>query len=361
MSGSYPLAKFIGFAAVCVVAAALLVAQLTNAAPFEDRRSFEAVMPTADGLLHNDPVKIAGVDVGRVEDVRIEQGRAVVTFTVDADRALGSETQLGVRWRNLFGLRFLYLYPAGEGDLPDGHQFTAADLRPSTDLTAFLARLTPVMRALDPDVSNIVVRSLTEALAGREDEVRALVGQAGSLLNAVAGREDELGGLISNGAVLVDAYAAREQELRDLLARFAEVSETVAERNDMLVDAVSRIADAGSEVHRLAAANEGEIRASIAELDAIMAVLSVYHDEVEQLAAHTGTAIVQYHRISRWGQWFNIRVPGLSTGEQTNTTERGAELPARMDPDEDGEWSRPPSSGAAAFFSVHRYEGGDPQ
>jgi hypothetical protein len=34
MSGSYPLAKFIGFAVVCVIAAALLIAQLTNAAPF---------------------------------------------------------------------------------------------------------------------------------------------------------------------------------------------------------------------------------------------------------------------------------------------------------------------------------------
>jgi ABC-type transporter Mla subunit MlaD len=211
-------------------------------------------------------------------------------------------------------------------------------------------RLTPVMRALDPEVSNVVVQALAEALADREAEVQSLVAQAGSFLNAVADREDELAGLITHGAHVIDAYAAREQELRELIHRFANVSETVAERNEVLIEAISRIADAEAELHRLAATNEDDLRRSIAQLDRILAVLSGFHEEIELIAAHTGTGIVQYHRISRWGQWFNIRVPGLSAGEVTLTTERGAVMPPRMPADAQGEWSRPPS-GAGAFFA----------
>lgn len=350
MSGAYPLLKFGLFAAACLVGAAFLVMELGNIDLFEDRSVYEAAMPDAGGLLVNDPVKIAGVEVGKVESIDVERGHAIVRFSVRDDRRLGDGTQIGVRWRNLLGLRFLYVYPDGEGHLEPGHRFEAEQIRTPPDLTAFLGRLTPVMRALDPEVSNIVVEALAESLSGREQEVQSLIASSGSLLNDLADRSEETGRAIEHGAELIDAYADRESELRDLISSFAEVAATVEERNDALVDAVTRIADAELELDRLVAENESDIRGTLAGLDGVGSVLSVNHDELQRIFAYTGTGIVQYHRISRWGQWFNIRVPGLSSGEETMATERGAEMPPRTDPGADGQWSRPPSSGPSALF-----------
>lgn len=350
MSGAAPLAKFIAFTVACVVMAGVLVVQLGNIALFEDRVTYEAVMDNASGLLVNDPVKIAGVDVGKVHSIELDRGQAIVTFSVRSDRVLGQDTTLGVRWRNVFGLRFLYLYPDGAERVEAGHRFAAESVRQPTDLTAFLSRLSPIMQALDPQVGNVVVQALAESLSGREDNMRGLVADAGSLLQALGDRSEETGRLIANGARVVDAYAQREQELRDLIDRFADVSVTVAERNDALIEAVSRIADGQGELRRLVQDNDAEIRGAISALDAISAVLAVNHEEIEQIFTHTGPAIVSYHRISRWGQWFNIRVPGLSSGEQTIITERGAELPPREDP-EDGPSQSRPSSSPAAFFT----------
>jgi phospholipid/cholesterol/gamma-HCH transport system substrate-binding protein len=180
-----------------------------------------------------------------------------------------------------------------------------------------------------------LIRTLNETLV----DVRRLVqqddGKVVTLLNEVADRAEETGRVIESGARLVDAYAERDDELRRLISEFSEVAETVAERNDALVDAVSRIADGEEELERLVADNDREIRDALAALDDIGTVLSASHDELEDIFAFTGTGIVQYHRISRWGQWFNIRVPGLSVGEEVVTTERGACLPARLDPDSD--------------------------
>lgn len=362
MSGAAPLAKFGIFAVICLIGAGVLVMELGNIDPFERRRTFEAVMPDAAGLLVNDPVQIAGVEVGKVESIEIVRGEAVVTFTVREDRVLGEDTEIGVRWRNLIGLRFLYLYPDGSGDLPDGHRFDADDLRTPTDLTAFLGRLTPIMRALDPEVGNIVVEALSESLSGREQEVRDLIESAASLLNAVADRAEETGRVIESGAQLLDAYAEREDELRDLISEFSEVAATVAERNDALVDAVSRIADGEEELERLVVDNDREIRDALAALDEIGDVLAANHDELEQIFAFTGTGIVQYHRISRWGQWFNIRAPGLSFGEEVVSTERGACLPRTVDPESGERHHRVPCDGSAGagFFSGALIGVGDP-
>jgi phospholipid/cholesterol/gamma-HCH transport system substrate-binding protein len=350
MSGSSPLLKFGIFAAACLLGAAILVMELGNIDPFERRDTYEVVLPDAAGLLENDPVKIAGVEVGKVDSIVIERGQAVATFTVRRDRRLGVDSEIGVRWRNLLGLRFLYVYPAGDGELEPGHRFGPERVRTSTDLTAFLGRLTPVMRALDPEVSNVVVEALAETLSGREQEVQDLVANAGALLDELADRSQETARVITHGAELVDAYADREEELRALISSFSEVAATVSERNDALIDAIGTIADAEAELERLVADNEAEIRGSLDALDRIGGILSINHDELQRIFAYTGTGIVQYHRISRWGQWFNIRVPGLSAGEETMTTERGAELPPRMSPDDGGEYSRPPSSGPSALF-----------
>ncbi len=341
--------KLILFTVVCVLGAGWLVIQLGNIELFADKRTYEAELPDAGGLLVNDAVKIAGVDVGKVTSLELEHGQAVATFTVDADRELGRDTRLGVRWRNLLGLRFLYVYPAGDGDLDDGYRFPADAVRAPTDLSLFLRRITPVMRALEPEVSNVVVQALSEALSGREQEVRDLVAEAGSFLDTVADHDEQIGRVLDNGARVVDAYAQREQELRDLLDRFADVSTTVADRNDELIAAIERIADVEAELHRLVEVNEGDIRGSIEALDTISAILSVNHDEIEDIVAYTSTGIVQYHRISRWGQWFNIRVPGLSKGEDTIETERGATLPPRgAHGDTTG------SDGAAGFLRAGR-------
>lgn len=336
--------KLVAFTIACLLGAGWLVIQLGNIELFAEKRTYEAELADVGGLLVNDAVKIAGVDVGKVTSLRLERGRAVATFTVDADEELGRDTEIGVRWRNLLGLRYLYVYPAGDGELEEGHRFPVEAVRAPTDLSVFLRRVTPVMRALDPEVGNVVVQALSEALSGREQEVRDLVSEAGSFLNTVADHDDQIGRVLDNGAEVVDAYAQREQELRDLLDRFADVSTTVAERNEELIAAIERIGDVEAELYRLVDTNEGDIRGSIEALDTISAILAVNHEQVEDIVSYTSTGIVQYHRISRWGQWFNIRVPGLSKGEETLETERGATLPPR------GERGDTGAQGAAGFL-----------
>ncbi|MBW3657759.1 MAG: PhoU domain-containing protein, partial [Actinobacteria bacterium] len=117
---------------------------------------------------------------------------------------------------------------------------------------------------------------------------------------------------------------------RDVIDGFADVSESVEARNDVLVDAIDAIAAVEHELARVLRDNDADLDGLVAALDRASLVLSGNHEEVERTVRTLGQGIVSYHRISRWGQWFNIRVPGLSIGEETFTTERGASLPPRQ-------------------------------
>ncbi|MBW3658954.1 MAG: MCE family protein [Actinobacteria bacterium] len=338
MNESHALLKFIAFGIMCLAFSAWIVIVIGNIS-FEDRAAYEAEFADVTGLLVNDAVKVSGVTVGKITGLEVEPGgTALVTFEMDEDVAVPEDSAVIIRWRDVFGLRFLYLEPGDGEPVEPGHRFPLEQTDSPADLGLMLQRITPVMSALDPEQQNQVLEALSEALIGRTDEVQDLIRRGASLTQTIASRDQELRRLLDNAATVVDAYADRESDLRALLDSFAEVSESVAARNDTLEQAIVRIAEGQEELRRMVDANDENIHGSLDELDRITSVLSRNHENLERLVSSSGRGFVSYHRLSRLGQWFQIRAVGFSSDYETINAERGAELPPT---DGSGRYPRP--------------------
>lgn len=367
MSERLPLVKFAAFTAVCLGFSAWLIAVIGNIS-LQDRTPYQAVFSDVTGLLVNDDVKISGVTIGKVTGIDVvDGGDALVTFEVDDDVRLGPDSDVTIRWRDVFGLRFLYLDPAGGEPVEAMHRFPVDQTSAPSDLGLLLQRITPFMQALDPETQNQVLQALSEALVGREQQVQELIADGGELLQTVGSRDEEISRLLRNSETIFDAYAAREDQLRGLLDSFAEVSETVADRNDTLDTSIAAIADAQQELRRFVDANDEEIRGTLDAAEDITDVLAVNHENLEEVLETSSRGFVAYHLISRIGQWFNIRAVGASSDYEPVSTERGANLPQPEDrkcfdgsddckPSEDGDGQ---SSSAALHdvFGAPRPEG----
>src|SRR5947209_18862987 len=103
--------KLLLFFAVCAVLTAYLASTIGNIHLFEHTYRLTATFDDATGLLRADNVKVAGVVVGRVNSVKIDQGRAQVAFSVNDSVKVPADSQVAIRWRNLIGERYRYIYP----------------------------------------------------------------------------------------------------------------------------------------------------------------------------------------------------------------------------------------------------------
>jgi phospholipid/cholesterol/gamma-HCH transport system substrate-binding protein len=334
-----PLLKFGVFAVVCLGFTAWLVIVIGNIS-FEPRAAYAAEFRDVQGLLVNDDVKIAGVTVGKVEQIEhVPGGTALVTFTVRDGIELPEDSTISIRWRNVMGLRFLYAEPGEDGPpaRPE-HVFPIERTRAPADLGSLLHRMAPFLQALEPELQNQILEAFSEALVGREDEVRSLIAQGAELTATIASRDAEIESLLTNSATVLDAYARREAQLRGLLDSFAEVSGTLAERNDELEAAIVALADGQEELRRFVDVNRGDIEGTIDALEDLTAVLSADHEGLSRSLETSPAGLVGYHLISRTGQWFNIRAVGASLADTVLTTERGAAYPR-----EDGSASSGPA------------------
>src|SRR6476661_5973243 len=84
--------------------------------------TYYAAFSESGGLKANDEVRIAGVRVGKVEDVALDGDHVKVTFRIDSAADFGTDTRAAIKVKTLLGAMFLSLEPAGSGQLAQGSE-----------------------------------------------------------------------------------------------------------------------------------------------------------------------------------------------------------------------------------------------
>jgi phospholipid/cholesterol/gamma-HCH transport system substrate-binding protein len=75
--------------------------------PFEKQLEYRAYFNSAVGIRAGDPVRLAGVEVGKVDSIDLEESRVVVKFGVEEGTTIRKDSIAEIRQANLLGGQFL--------------------------------------------------------------------------------------------------------------------------------------------------------------------------------------------------------------------------------------------------------------
>ncbi|MEV0354950.1 MlaD family protein [Nocardia sp. NPDC050697] len=207
--------------------------------------TYTAMFSDVSGLRVGDDVRVAGVQVGRVDAIDVHGPNARVTFRVHRDQAVRGDTLAAVTYQNLIGQRYLGLSLSDFGapdPLPPGAEIPLTHTQPSFDISGLLDGFQPLFSTLDPaDVDNLT-SALIRALQGDEGAVAALIGRTAALAQTFAGPDEVLGALIDNLAAVMSTLAAQSTGMQQTLARTRVLFEGLAARRDELMAQTDRIA-----------------------------------------------------------------------------------------------------------------------
>ncbi|MCU1498286.1 MAG: MCE-family protein Mce1B [Acidimicrobiales bacterium] len=318
------LVKMVVYAGICLVVLAGLVARIGNVDFFADKTGYQAEMDDVTGLLVNDEVKVAGVAVGKVTKISVDRGHAVVSFEIEPEIELRRSTQVGVRWRNVLGQKYLYLFPGTSGAaMAPGDRIPLGQTVESADVGEFLNSVGPILRAIDPAKANAFIRGLNTALDGNEEKVRSLLGNTASIATDLGGEDEQIGELIDNLDTVVGKLAERDEDLNTAVSRFQQLSGSLADNNDDLQLLVERFASVQGKLDRLVSDNRGDLDATIDDLSTIAAVLGEHRDDLDATLASLPVGLRPYDDVSSYGQWFQIRVVLSCLANQASCSAEG--------------------------------------
>jgi phospholipid/cholesterol/gamma-HCH transport system substrate-binding protein len=304
------LAKVLAFIAVSAVFTAVLAMKIGNLEFFQHQYHLSAVFDDASGVFKGDAVKLAGVDVGRVSDARIAGGHGVVDFVVDDSVKLTKDATVAIRWRNVLGQRFLYLYPGtGEGPkLQDGDTIGLDNTQAAGDLGQLLNELGPILKAIDPDKANAFLDAMNEALAGNEGTVRQLIGEGGGLAQRLAGMDDQIQSLISSSNTVLSTYARQDKSISGILDDLDSLGGSLGGMTQNINSLIVNFAQVQQELDRFLKENRGNIDSSLGQLQWLTQLLHSKRAELARTLCTLPAGVAPYFQTTSWGEWFNVRV-----------------------------------------------------
>jgi phospholipid/cholesterol/gamma-HCH transport system substrate-binding protein len=203
--------------------------------PFELEAEFETAQAVVPG--QGQTLRVAGVEVGAVEDVELEDGIAVVTFGVDRDfLPIYRDATMLLRPQTALKDMFFELDPGTKaaGEIEEGGTVELANTAPDVNLDQILAGLDNDTRAY----LKLLLVSGGQALRGRDEDLGRLLGSLGPLTrdvdrisSKVAERSDNLRRLITNFNLLSREVGRSERSLTDLVTASNTTVGAIAEQD----------------------------------------------------------------------------------------------------------------------------------
>ncbi|MBE0599238.1 MAG: MCE family protein [Desulfuromonadales bacterium] len=197
------------FFLVTVVALGLLIEVVEDWSPFQKQIDYHTFFRSAVGLKAGDPVRMAGVDVGKVRRIALDDGQARVDFYVVEGTSIPSQVVAQIRRTNLLGGQFLGLETS---DVAAGEWAPETPL-PSEEGTNIDQLITNFDRNQDR-----VLKEIGDLVAEVRAPLTQTIMQLERVMHKVDQGEGTLGRLI-NDPVLYDDLTASVSDLKAIFGR----------------------------------------------------------------------------------------------------------------------------------------------
>lgn len=241
-------------------------------------------LDNASGLIKDGEALVAGIPVGRIDDIRLEGKKALLVLRIRDDVKLPRDSTASVKTHGVLGEKFIEIVPGNSPDvLGEGGVLSAGP--PPGDLDRLVASLSEISKD---------VKRVTERLAnvfgtpqGEQDLHDIVVGlrdTATGLRDVIETNRQALRDTIANLRALTaefrDMLAANRQNVDETLANARTFSKTLAERTPRITDSLEKLT---GDLDQVVAENRSDLRQTLANLRESTAKLSGTIDAAKEL------------------------------------------------------------------------------
>ena len=191
-------------------------------------------------------VRVAGIEVGRIGDVELENGLAVVDLEIERryERLIRQDATALLRPKTALKDMFIEVDPGTGPVLDEGERISVANSLPDVDPDEIYA-------ALDEDTRpylKLLVSGAGKGLRGRGDDLREVLERLepvhedlARVTQATARRREALKRLIHDYGLLMTEVGRRPAELRRLVAASGSVFDALAAEQGSISESVARL------------------------------------------------------------------------------------------------------------------------
>ncbi len=235
------------FFALALVVAVLLLELVGAMDWFSKGYQITASFKTAQELKKGDFVKMAGVEIGRVEGVELENGRAKIGLKIRNEFKIKTDAKAVIKFTGLMGQNFVSI----EGGTPSAPDIQKGSLETieQPDLSVLMSKLEGVAggienltKSFSTDNLSTLMGPLTDFVKQNSAPLTTVIGNMRTVSDNIAQGRGTVGRLIMDDALYVAAYAA----VTNLESATGDIKSLTGQANGMITQVRTIVDDINS-------------------------------------------------------------------------------------------------------------------
>ena len=212
------------FVILAVFAAWAIIETLGGMESFRGGYRLNASFDTVQDLKVGDSVKLAGVEIGRVEKIGLEGGKARVTMKLHSDAVVKTDSKAMVKFTGLMGQNYVSIDFGSPGApaLQDNQMVATAE---QPDLNAIMARLDKAAAGIENFGKSFTGEKIDNLLGPLTDFVKQNSGHIGGAISNI----ENISGQIASGQGTVGRLIYSDSLYNSALDTVTNLQEAVAE------------------------------------------------------------------------------------------------------------------------------------
>lgn len=307
---SIPLALGM-FGTVTLVAIMVTSIGIPRAVYHVRTNAYAAELANASGLSGGDPVYVAGVPAGRVEDVALAGDRVRVGFRLDKAQALGNRTTVTVRLRTVLGKRFLDVMPAGTINGLDSNVIPLSRTTVPYSLDEVGRKAADTAEHVDQQPLTAMMNTLAETMPGNSTELGQALAGISAASSAFADNGDKIDEILQISRSMAEMLSHQTDSLADTAANAQYIVASLAARRQALTDIVTNLTTIMRHLATIYTEKQADFGNLIAGLTTVTGTLKANVDKIDQTLLKMPPAIRAVTNSTGNGNWADVNSPSV--------------------------------------------------
>jgi phospholipid/cholesterol/gamma-HCH transport system substrate-binding protein len=278
--------------------------------------TYYASFSDSSGIKPNDEVRIAGVRVGKVTGVDLDNGHVKVTFRISGDAEFGKETNAEIKVKTLLGAMFLSLEPKGSGQLAEGATIPTSRTRSAYDVVEAFSGLAERAEAIDLPQLTTSLNTLAEATANTPEELKSTLKGLSALSANVAARDQQLNTLLGNLKKVSGVLADRDQDIVTLMKDSDVLLRAVVARREAVHELLVSTSKLSTELTALVVQSRADLKPALSNLKSVVDVLRKNQSNLDNSLRLMAPFYRVFTNVLGTGPWFDTWISNLPPAPQ---------------------------------------------
>ncbi|MFD4142666.1 MCE family protein [Streptomyces sp. NPDC058572] len=304
----------VAIGAVGVTTLALLAVAAFNADSLPligDGETYSAAFSEAGGLKPGDEVRIAGVKVGKVDEVDLDGDHVKVTFRVKGEPEFGARTGAAIRVKTILGAKYLALQPKGPGQLAPGSEIPLDRTVAAYDVVAAFSDLTTTTEKVDTARLAKALDTISTTFEDSPEDVKASIKGLSKISRTVASRDAALRELLDHANGVTAVLSERSDEFATLVRDGDKLFKEITRRRAAIHALLKSSATLGVQLSGLVQDNKKEIGPALKGLGRVVAMLERNQASLDRSVQLLAPYVRVFTNTLGNGRWFDSYIQNM--------------------------------------------------